>query len=176
MNMITFSPSCCPPTATKQKPKNKKQMKTKKPTIKAKNRWRLVSNEMLTFNEVVIPTSVTADSNVSQVSMPVPKNMAMVRDQQRMRDKGLVPHLKRPDVVAKRLAAVQKYWHKRRTATEATKRYNERYGLKCISARIPMKIVDAFSALCKEHNLCQAEVIARMLRGFIQRNSYPNTK
>ena len=174
--MITFSPSCCPPTATKQKPKNKKQMKPKKPTTKAKNRWTLVSKEMLTFNEVVIPTSVTADSNVSQVSMPVPKNMAMVRDQQRMRDKGLVPHLKRPDIVAKRLQAVQKYWHKRREAREASKRYTERYGLKCISARVPSDIVDTFTGICKEHNLCQAEIIARLLTGFIQRNSYPNTK
>lgn len=132
-------------------------MKAKKPTTKAKNRWTLVSNEMLTFNEVVIPTSVTADSDVSQVA----KNAY---------------HLNRPEVVAKRQEAVKKYWQKRREAKEASKRYIERYGLKCVSARIPEKIADAFIGLCKDNNLCQAEVIARLLTGFIQRNSYPNTK
>jgi hypothetical protein len=132
-------------------------MKAKKPTTEAKNRWTLVSKEMLTFNEVVIPTSVTADSNVSQTAKKA-------------------YHLKRPDVVAKRQEAVQKYWQKRREAKEASKRYIERYGLKCVSARIPEKIANAFIDLCKDNNLCQAEVIARLLTGFIQRNSYPNTK
>lgn len=141
----------------KPKTQKKKTMPKSKPTTKAKNRWTLVSKEMLTFNEVVIPTSVTADSDVSQNAKKA-------------------YHLKRPEVVAKRQEAVQKYWQKRREAREASKRYTERYGLKCISARVPSDIVDTFTGICKEHDLCQAEIIARLLTGFIQRNSYPNTK
>lgn len=154
MNTKTFSPNCSPPRAVKQKPKTK-QMKTKKPTTKAKNRWTLVSNELLTFNEV-IKTSVPADTKVSQSK---PKH-----------------HLQDPAVEAKRREAVQLYWKKKRMAKEASKRYNERYGLKCVSARIPSHIVESFQYICEKEGLCRAEVIARLLNGFIQRNSYPNTK
>jgi len=133
-------------------------MKPKKPTTKAKNRWTLVSNELLTFNEVVKPTSVTADSDVSQTK------------------KKYKHHLQDPAVQAKRHEAVQLYWKKKRMAKEASKRYNERYGLKCVSARIPSNIVESFQYICEKEGLCRAEVIARLLNGFIQRNSYPNTK
>ena len=133
---------------------------------------------MLT-HKAVNPASVTADSNVSQMNnrqMPIPQNMAMVRDQQRMRAKGLVPHLHNPEVEAKRQKALENYWKKRRTAKEASKRYLERYGLRCVSARIPVEIVDAFNYICEKEGMCRAEVIARLLTGFIQRNSYPSTK
>jgi hypothetical protein len=158
MNTKTFSLSCSPPRATKQKPnpKNKMTKRHSRPT-KAQNRWTLVSNEMLTFNEVV-KTSVTADSNVPQTKQKLPS---------RLND---------PDVVAKRLAKQQEYWRKRRTAKEAAKRYIKKYNLKCISARIPASIVNGFNEMCGKHNICRAEVIARLLNGFIQRNSYPKTK
>jgi len=133
-------------------------MRKAKPTTTAKNRWTLVSNEMLTFNKVVIPTSVTADSNVPQTKQKLPS---------RLND---------PAVVAKRLAKQQEYWRKKRAAKEAAKRYTEKYNLKCVSARIPASIVEGFNEVCVKHNLCRAEVIARLLNGFIQRNSYPNTK
>lgn len=133
-------------------------MRKAKPTTTAKNRWTLVSNEMLTFNKVVIPTSVTADSNVPQTKQKLPS---------RLND---------PAVVAKRLAKQQEYWRKKRAAKEAAKRYTEKYNLKCVSARIPASIADGFNEMCVKHKLCRAEVIARLLTGFIQRNSYNNTK
>jgi len=156
MNTKTFSLNCCPPTAVKRKPKPKTKMTKRhsRPT-KALNRWQLVSEETLTFNEVK-PTSVTADSNVPQ--------------------KKKTNRLQDPDVVAKAKAARQRYWERRKQSAEAAKRYQEKHGLKCISARIPEHIVDEFQRICKSNAVCQAEVIARLLNGFVQRNSYPHTK
>ena len=153
---------------------------------KAQTRWKLVSEEMLTFNEVK-PTSVTANSNVSQKAnggMPIPQNKAMVRDQMNMRLKGLVPvqksrqpsWLATPEARRKQVEAIKLRAKNRKVAREASKRYMETHGLKCISARIPTHIVDEFQCICEVHSLCKAEVIARLLNGFIQRNSYPHTK
>lgn len=157
MNTKTFSPSCSPPRVTKQKPKTKTKMTKRhsRPT-KALTRWKLVSEETLTFNEVK-PTSVTADSNVSQKNRQ-PKWLA-------------TPEARRKQVEAIKLRAKQ-----RKVAREASKRYMETHGLKCISARIPTHIVEEFQCVCEVNSLCKAEVIARLLNGFIQRNSYPNTK
>lgn len=156
MNTKTFSPNCCPPTAVKRKPKPKTKMTKRhsRPT-KAKTRWQLVSEETLTFNEVK-PTSVTADSNVPQ--------------------KKKTNRLQDPDVVAKAKAARQHYWKRRRQSAEAAMRYQEKHGLKCISARIPKHIADKFSHLCKSNAVCQAEIIARLLLLYIRNNSYPSTK
>lgn len=154
MNTKTFSLNCCPPTAVKRKPKPKTKMTKRhsRPT-KALTRWKLVSEETLAFNKVD-KTSVTADSNV-----PQKKN--------RLQD---------PDVVAKAEAARQRYWKRRRQSAEAAMRYQEKHGLKCISARIPEHIADKFSHICKSNAVCQAEIIARLLLQYIRNNSYPNTK
>ena len=125
-------------------------------TTKAQTRWKLVSEETLTFNEVK-PTSVTADSNVSQKNRK-PKWLAT------------------PEAEQKRLDAIRLRAKQRKDAREASKRYMETHGLKCISARIPTHIVEEFQCICEVHSLCKAEVIARLLNGFIQRNSYPHTK
>jgi len=155
--MKTFSQSCSPPRATKQKPKTKTNMTKRhsRPT-KALTRWQLMSEETLVFNEVN-KTSVPADSNVSQKSRK-PKWLAT------------------PEAEQKRLDAIRLRFQQRKDARIASKRYMEKHGLKCISARIPVKIVDNFQSICEENNLCKGEVIARLLRGFIQRNSYPSTK
>jgi hypothetical protein len=110
-----------------------------------------MSEETLIFNEVK-PTSVPADSNVSQKSRK-PKWLAT------------------PEAEQKRLDAIRLRFKQRKDARVAAKRYIEKHGLKCISARIPEKIVNAFQSVCEEHNLCKGEVIARLLRGFIIRNS-----
>lgn len=157
MNTKTFSLNCCPPTAVKRKPKPKTKMTKRhsRPT-KAQNRWKLVSEETLTFNEVK-PTSVTADSNVPQKK----------KQKNRLQD---------PDVVAKAKAARQRYWERRKQSAEAAMRYQEKHGLKCISARIPEHIVNKFSHICKSNAVCQAEIIARLLLLYIRNNSSPSTK
>lgn len=156
MNTKPFSPSCSPPRATKQKPKPKTKMKKHSRPTKAKTRWQLVSEETLTFNEVK-PTSVTADSDVSQKNRK-PSWLAT------------------PEAEQKRLDAIRLRAKNRKDAREAAKRYMEKHGLKCISARIPEHIVDEFQSLCEVHSLCKAEVIARLLNGFVQRYYLPDTK
>jgi len=141
----------------KTKTKNKTTMtKRHSRSTKALNKWKLMSDETLIFNEVNL-TSVNADSNV-------------------VRKNGKPNWLATPEAEQKRLDAIRLRFKQRKDAREASKRYMEKHGLKCISARIPVTIVDYFHSICEEHNLCKAEVIARLLRGFIQRNSRPNTK
>jgi hypothetical protein len=140
---------------TKTKTKTTMTKRHSRP-IKAQTRWKLVSEELLTFNEVNT-TSVNADSNVK-------------------RTKGKPKWLATPEAEQKRLDAIRLRHQLRKDAREASKRYMEKHGLKCISARIPTNIVDSFQYICEKEGLCRGEVIARLLNGFIQRNSYPNTK
>lgn len=140
----------------KPKTQKKKPMPNSKSATSTKNKWNSVRQLAARIIEETTVSSVTADSNVSQV-------------------KG--HHLHTPAVKAKREKALKAYWERRRKSGEATKRYQERYGLKCISFRIPTELVDKFNEICDAHDLNKAETAARLIVGFIQRNTYPdNTK
>jgi hypothetical protein len=94
----------------KPKPKTKTNMTKRhsRPT-KAQTRWKLVSEETLTFNEVK-PTSVTANSNVSQKSRQ-PSWLAT------------------PEARKKQVEAIKLRAKNRKVAREASKRYMETHGL-----------------------------------------------
>lgn len=126
-------------------------MRPKTPTTKAKNRWADVSKS-LTPNKVAKAAFNSADSDVVQSKPP----------------------FRSPEAEEKRKAALRAYWAKRRKNQESTKRYMEKYNLRGIGFRIPANIADRFHEICDANDLCKAEVIARLLTGWIQRNEYPS--
>jgi hypothetical protein len=156
----------------------KKPMKKPKPSKWADIRSELVRR--LTI-EVSKETSVTADSNVSQskdAQMPVPKNMAMVRDQQRMRAKGLVvppkpltkgERLQLPEVEAKRKAGFDKYWDKRRKRKEQMEKWREKNGLTSVNFVLPDDLHEAFKAKAESEGKSRTEVLRELMLEYITR-------
>lgn len=154
-------------------------MSRQKPTTK----WADIRSELVRrlTNEVSKETSVTADSNVSQskyAQMPVPKNMAMVRDQQRMRDKGLVvppkpltkaERLQTPEVEAKRKAGFKAYWENRRKRSAMQMKWKEANGLSSWCFTVPDELLEAFKAKAKHCGTNKTAVITEMMLDYITR-------
>jgi len=153
-------------------------MKKRKPS-----KWADIRSELVRrlTNEVSKETSVTADSNVSQskdAQMPVPKNMAMVRDQQRMRDKGLVvppkpltniERLNLPKNVEKRKAGFKAYWENRRKRSATQQKWKEANGLTSCCFTIPDELLEAFKAKAKHCGTNKTAVITELMLDYITR-------
>ncbi len=151
---------------------------------KATKKWSNLRNELIRrlTNEVSKETSVTADSNVSQTKnnqMPVPQNMQMVRDQQRMRDKGLVPpqkqgqrdtaRLQTPEVVAKRAASIRKHHKIRKKRSEYMRRFKDRYGVVHIGCMCPAEMRDLLVAKAEERNTSMSNILLELVTEFVTR-------
>ena len=151
---------------------------------KPSNRWANVRDEMIRrlTSEVSKETSVTADKNVSQTNsnqMPIPQNMQMVRDQQRMRAKGLVPpqkhpqrdtaRLQTPEVIAKRTESLRKSHALRKKRSEYMKRYIGKYGVCHIGCMCPAEMRDLLAAKAEERNTSMAEIILELVTEYVTR-------
>jgi|694.fasta_scaffold57964_7 hypothetical protein len=150
---------------------------------KTTKKWSDIRSELVRrlTSEVSKDTSVTADRNVSQTEsnnqMPVPKNMAMVRDQQRMRAKGLVPpkpltnieRLQLPDVEAKRKAGFDAYWAKRRKRKEQMDKWRDKHGLTSVNFIIPDDLLQAFKAKAESESKTRTEVLRELMLDYITR-------
>ncbi len=150
---------------------------------KATKKWSDIRSELVRrlTSEVSKDTSVTADSNVSQTEsnnqMPVPKNMAMVRDQQRMRAKGLVPpkpltnaeRLQLPENEAKRKVAFERYWAKRRKRKEQMDKWRDKHGLTSVNFIIPDDLLQAFKAKAESESKTRTEVLRELMLDYITR-------
>ena len=155
-------------------------MKKEKPNKK----WAEIRADLVRrlTSEVSKETSVTADSNVSQTNtnqqMPVPKNLAMVRDQQRMRSKGLVvppkpltniERLNLPKNVEKRKAGFDKYWKKRRQRKEQMEKWRDKNGLTNVNFVLPDDLHDAFKAKADSEGKSRTEVLRELMLEYITR-------
>lgn len=159
----------------------KRTTKMAKPATK---KWQNLRHELIRrlTNEVSKETSVTADSNVSQTKnaqMPIPKNMQMVRDQQRMRAKGFVPpqkqgqrdteRLRTPEVIAKRVASIRKHHAIRKKRREEQKRYKEKHGVCHIGCLAPEEIRALLAAKAEERNTSMGDIILELVTEYVTR-------
>jgi len=155
-------------------------MKKQKPNKK----WAEIRADLVRrlTSEVSKETSVTADSNVSQTNtnqqMPVPKNLAMVRDQQRMRSKGLVvppkpltkeERLMLPENEAKRKAGFDRYWDKRRKRKLQMEKWREKNGLTSVNFVLPDDLHEAFKAKAEHEGKSRTEVLRELMLEYITR-------
>jgi hypothetical protein len=147
-------------------------------------KWSDIRSDLVRrlINEVSKETSVTADSNVSQsmnAQMPIPKNMQMVRDQQRMRAKGFVPpqkqgqrdtsRLQTPEVVAKRTASLRKHHATRKKRRAEQRRYKDKHGVCHIGCLAPEEIRALLAAKAAERNTSMGDIILELVTDYVTR-------
>jgi hypothetical protein len=129
---------------------------------KTTKKWSDIRSELVRrlTNEVSKDTSVTADSNVSQVKKSNAKQ-----------DKPLtnIERLNLPKNAEKRKAGFDAYWKKRRQRKEQMNKWRDKNGLTSVNFIVPDDLLQAFKAKAEDEGKSRTEVLRELMLEYITR-------
>jgi hypothetical protein len=129
---------------------------------KATKKWSDIRSELVRrlTSEVSKETSVTADSNVSQVKKSNAKQTKPLSQAERL-------HL--PQNEAKRKAGFEAYWNKRRKRKEQMDKWRDKNGLTSVNFIVPDDLLQAFKAKAESESKSRTEVLRELMLEYITR-------
>jgi len=129
---------------------------------KATKKWSDIRSELVRrlTSEVSKETSVTADSNVSQVKKSNAKQTKPLTN---------IERLQLPDVEAKRKAGFDAYWKKRRQRKEQMDKWRDKNGLTSVNFIVPDDVLQAFKAKAESEGKTRTEVFRELMLEYITR-------